>query len=170
MLLAGDDWRQFFDSYEHDAFRLETLPVYGVPEEDEEFRVWRETGRLDIPEDDPWLIRVRHYRETGRGIGRVHVLTRPLSEYLRFEFDFYPQSSKAGEDIRILDVTDRPNPLAGAQDSWLFDDTHVVLMHYADDGTQTSRELLDAADPAPYVELKRLANLHSVPFSEFHTE
>ncbi|WP_026415987.1 DUF6879 family protein [Actinomadura oligospora] len=167
MLLAGDDWRKFFDSYRRDAFRLETLPVYGVPEEDEEFRVWRETGRLDIPEDDPWLVRVRRFRETGRSIGRVHVLIRPLTEYLRFEFAFYPHSSQAGEEIRILDVTDRPNPLAGAQDFWLFDDTHVVLMHYADDGTQTSRELLDDADPTPYIEQKRLALAHSVPFPEY---
>ncbi|MCP2334812.1 hypothetical protein FHU30_000137 [Actinomadura rupiterrae] len=168
--MAGDDWRKFFDAYERDAFRLETLPAYGVPEEDEEFRVWRETGRLDVSEDDPWLTRVRHFRRTGRTIGRVHVITRPLSDYLRFEFAFYPHSCEAGEDVRILDVTNRPDPVAGAQDFWLFDDARVVLMNYAEDGAQTSRELLDGIDPGPFVEVKRQALAHSVPFPEYHIE
>ncbi|SHG02580.1 DUF6879 family protein [Streptoalloteichus hindustanus] len=170
MRLEGDDWRAFFDAYERDAFRLETLPAYGVASEDEEYRVWRETGRLDVADDDPWLVRVRNYRMTGRTVGRVHVVTRPLSEYLRFEFAFYRHSSAAGEQIRILDVTDCPDPVSGAQDFWLFDDSEVVLMHYREDGTQIGRELLEGEDPSPYVELKRLALLHSVPFSEYREE
>ena len=33
MRLAADAWRRFFDSYEREAFRLETLPSYGVASE-----------------------------------------------------------------------------------------------------------------------------------------
>ncbi|NRQ30522.1 hypothetical protein HII36_01505 [Nonomuraea sp. NN258] len=167
MRLEGDDWKAFFDAFRNDAFRLETLPAYGVPEEDVEFREWRKTGRLDVPPDDPWFVRVRHFRATGRTIGRVRVLTRPLTEYQRFQFAFYPLSSAAGEDIRILDVTDVENPVSGVQDFWLFDDSRVVLMHYLEDGTQSGRELLEQIDPAPFVEYKHRALALSVPFLEY---
>nr|WP_202419974.1 DUF6879 family protein [Actinomadura rayongensis] len=165
--MEGDDWTRFFDSFHRDAFRLETLPAYGVASEETEYRIWRETGRLDVPADDEWLVRLRAFRSAGRTIGRVRVLARPLTQYMRYQFAFYPYSSAAGESIRILDVTGRANPVAGAQDFWLFDESKVVLMHYADDGTQTGRELLEGADPAPYVEWKRRALRDSVPFSEY---
>ena len=50
--------------------------------------------------------RLRRQVAQGRSQGRVHVLTRPLSDYLRFELHhYYRAHSSAGEEIRILDVT-----------------------------------------------------------------
>jgi hypothetical protein len=73
---------------------------------------------------------------------------------------------EAGEDVRILDVTDRPDPGLPAQDFWLFDDIAVVRMDYASDGTQLGRELLEDVDPAPYVAWKQLALESAEPFTE----
>ncbi|MGH8963802.1 MAG: DUF6879 family protein, partial [Actinomycetes bacterium] len=148
MRLDGDHWRTFFDSYQREAFRLETLPSYGVAREREGYETFLATGKLDIPDDDPWLVRVRHFRHTGRWIGRVHVIRRPLTDYLRYEFAVYCRTVEAGEDVRILDLTDQPNPGLPAQDFWLFDDTAIVRMDYGPDGTQLGRELLDDVDPA----------------------
>ncbi|NGO69052.1 DUF6879 family protein [Streptomyces boncukensis] len=166
MRLDGDDWRRFFDAYERDAWRLETLPAYGVASESEEFARFLETGRLDIPPHDTWLTRVRAFRDTGRTIGRVHVLTQPLTDYLRYEMAVYAFTSQAGEDIRILDLTHQENPGLPRQDFWLFDDSKVVLMHYDAVGTQTSRKLYEG-DPAPYVAARKLAVSASVPFEEY---
>lgn len=94
------------------------------------------------------------------------LLTRPLTDYLRFEFMYYEAHSRAGDDIRILDVTDRENPLAEVQDFWIFDRQHVVLMNYTPDGTQIDRVLIDA-DPEPYLEYQRIAVAESVPFQEY---
>ncbi len=167
MRLDGDAWRTFFDSYQREAFRLETLPAYGVGSEQAEYERFLATGRLDIPDDDPWLVRVRHFRRTGRWVGRVHVITRPLTDYLRYEFAVYRHTVAAGEDVRILDLTDRPNPGLPIDDFWLFDDTTVVRMDYDPDGTQRGRELLEEADPTPYVGWKRLAWQHAEPFMEY---
>lgn len=71
-----------------------------------------------------------------------------------------------GEDVRILDLTNQPNPGLPAQDFWLFDDTAVVRMDYDQDATQLGRELLEDVDPAPYVAWKRLALKYSEPFTE----
>lgn len=170
MRLDSDAWRAFFDSYQREAFRLETRPAYNVGIERTEYEHFLATGRLNIPDDDPWLTRVRHFRQTGRWIGRVHVLSRPLTDYLRYEFAVYRHTVAAGEDVHILDHTDRPNPGLPTHDFWLFDDTAIVRMDYDPDGTQRGRELLEDADPAPYVVWKRLALEHAQPFTEYYAK
>ena len=150
-----------------DAFRLETLPAYAMDEEEAEYARWRATGELPVAEDDPWLVRLRRFRATGRTIGRVHVITRPLSQYLRYQFAFYPHSVAAGEDVRILDATACPGHGLPEQDFWLFDETAVVRMDYDRHGRQLGRELLEDADPAPYIERKRRALGLAVPFAQF---
>lgn len=170
MHLAAEDWHPFFDSYAHEAFRLETLPSYRVPSEDEELRTFLSTGQLVIPDDDPWLTRVRHFRATGRWVGRVHVLRRPLSGYLRYEFAVYGHTVLAGEDVRILDLGDHPEVDLAVEDFWLFDDARVVRMDYDADGRQLGRELLEGVDPAPYVAWKQQALGLAVPFLEYQAK
>jgi hypothetical protein len=168
--LAADAWRHFFDSYTSEAFRLETLPSYGVADEDGELRAFLTTGQLVIPDDDPWLMRVRHFRSTGRWIGRVHVVRQPLTDYLRYEFAVYAHTVRAGEDVRILDLTGREDPDLPAQDFWLFDDSRVVRMDYDADGHQMGRELLEEIDPAEYVAWKRRALELAVPFLNYRAK
>ncbi|NYI07938.1 hypothetical protein FHU37_004967 [Allostreptomyces psammosilenae] len=167
--MDGKDWRAFFDSMERDAWRLETHPVYTVPQEEDAIRRFLAGQPLEPSDAAAWIERVKGFRNTGRTVGRVHVLTRPLTDYLRFEFAHYHHNVAAGEDVRILDLTDRDNPGLPEQDFWLFDESKVVLMNYRPDGTQISRELIDG-DPTPYVEWKRLAVAHSVPFAEYVKE
>ncbi|MFD4906512.1 DUF6879 family protein [Kitasatospora purpeofusca] len=167
MFLDGDEWQARFRDFQHEAWRLETLPEYRVPQEAEEFRRFLDGERFAGPFEDQWTGMIRQHRENGSTMGRVHVLRRPLSDYLRFEFQrYYAHSARAGEDIRILDVTDRTDPLSGVQDFWMFDRDAVVLMHYEPDGRQISREL-HQGDPAPYREYQRIAMAESVPFLEY---
>ena len=167
MRLDTEAWRRFFDSFERDAFRLETLSSYGVASEDDELQGFLETGRLDIPDDDSWLSRVRHFRATGRRISRVHVLRQPLSDYLRYEFAVYGHTVRAGEDVRIVDDADGADPGLPDQDFWLFDDARVVRMDYDVHGRQVGREFLDGINAAPYVAWKQRALERAVPFLEY---
>jgi hypothetical protein len=165
--LDGERWRTFFDAFQHTAFRLETYPAYDVTSEQEEYECFLSSGRLSIPDDDSWLTRVRHFRATGRWIGRVHVLRRPLTDYLRYEFAVYRHTVAAGEDIGIVDLTTQPNPGLPSQDFWLFDDISVVRMDYDDQGAQLGRVLLEGIDPAPYIERQRIALAHAQPYAEY---
>lgn len=171
MLLDGDEWRAMFRGIESEAWRLEALPQYLVPQEAEEIEAFRAGKRIDARAySSPYTEDLKRLRTEGKRKGRVHVLTQPLSEYLRFEFSrYYAPHALAGEDIRILDVTGRENPLAGVQDFWLFDRSTVVLMNYEADGTQISRELYEG-DPAPYIEFQRIAEVEAVSFLEFVRE
>lgn len=167
MRLDGDQWATFFDSFEREAFRLETLPAYSVKGEEEEYRSFQSSGELLLTEDDHWLAKVRGYRDSGRSVRRVHIVSRPLSDYLRYEFAAYRYSVEAGEDVRILDLTDREDPGLPDQDFWMFDDSQVVAMNYQSDGTQTGRDLLETPELGQFRRWKNLALSLSVPFLEY---
>ncbi|MEZ0093817.1 DUF6879 family protein [Streptacidiphilus sp. EB129] len=166
MRLDGSRWREFFDGMQRDAFRLETLPVYRVPQEEEAIRRFRAGRPIAEADTATWTARLRMFAESGRVVRRVHVLSRPLTEYLEFEFEHYRHNVAAGEDVRILDITNRENPGLPDQDFWMFDDERVVLMNYEPDGTQIDRRIHEG-DPEPYGHWKRLALEESVPFLDY---
>ncbi|MEU4383651.1 DUF6879 family protein [Promicromonospora sp. NPDC023805] len=167
MLLDGEAWSAKFLDFRSEAWRLETLPEYRVSQEDDEMRAFLAGERIDPHAySNEYTDDLKRVRAEGKSKGRVHVVTRPLSAYLRYEFMYYRPHAWAGEDIRIMDVTDRENPLAGAQDFWMFDRSEVVLMHYESDGTQIGREMFEG-DVSPFLEYQRIALAESVPFEEY---
>ncbi|MBT2415656.1 DUF6879 family protein [Streptomyces iakyrus] len=171
MLLDGDEWRAMLREFQSEAWRLETLPQYLVPQESGELEAFRAGKRIDPHTySSAYTEDLKRLRGEGKRKGRVHIVTRPLSEYLRFEFSrYYAPHVLAGEDVRILDVTDRENPLSGVRDFWMFDHSTVVLMHYENDGTQISRELYEG-EPADFIEYQRIAITESIPFLEYVKE
>lgn len=115
-------------------FRLETLDWYGVSTEDEDFRRYL-AGQSGPTSTWPDVIR----SEVTRGLHtyRVHIVRSPLSDYLRYEFEWaYTANAAAGEHIRIIDTAEQRKPDAVPdQDFWLIGDEHLALMHYNSDGT-----------------------------------
>ncbi|MFJ2215907.1 DUF6879 family protein [Streptomyces sp. NPDC101062] len=167
MLLDGEAWQAKFRDFRTEAWRMETLPAYKVPQEVEEIQLFLAGERIDPRTySNEYTEDLKRVRRVGKTKGRVHVVTRPLSSYLLFEFMYNLPHAQAGEDIRIMDVTDRHNPLAGVQDFWMFDRREVVLMNYESDGTQISREVHEG-DTTPYVEYQRIALAESVPFEKY---
>jgi len=166
--LEGETWAAYFRDFQRSAWRLELLPQYLVPQEAEALTAFRAGAPRPAGINEDWHRKIRTARAAGKSIGRVHVLTPPLSEYLRFETSwYYPYSVQAGEDVRILDLsrTTRPEALPNF-DFWLFDDTAVVAMLYEQDGTQTGRELLDT-DPGPFLRARDAAIAASIPFADY---
>ncbi|MFI1355231.1 DUF6879 family protein [Streptomyces sp. NPDC020898] len=167
MLLAGEAWKAKFRDFQSEAWRLEALPVYKVPQEEEAIRAYLAGERIDPhTHSSTYTEDLKRVRREGKSKGRVHIVTRPLSVYLQYEFMCYQPHVWAGDEIRIMDVTGRSNPLAGVQDFWMFDKKEVVLMHYESDGTQINREVYEG-DVAPFIEYQRIALAESVPFEEY---
>ncbi|WP_256103820.1 DUF6879 family protein [Streptomyces sp. ODS05-4] len=170
MFLDGPEWAARFQTFRSEAWRLETLPEYRVPQEVDEIVAFRSGERIDSRSySSRYTDELKRQRREGKSKGRVHVLARPLSDYLHFEFMYYGVHAAAGDQIRIMDVTDRPNPLAEVQDFWMFDRAEVVLMHYEPDGKQISREVLEG-DVARFREYQQIALDESVPFEEYVRE
>jgi len=171
VLLADEGWQRFFDGFKRSAFRLETHQVYTMPQEAGNLRRYLDGERLPASHRSAWMDRVAGFISTGRTIGRVHVVERPLTDYLHFEFEWYYQFHVAvGEDIRILDLTGRPNPGLPDEDFWMFDEGTIVRMMYRGDGTQIGRELIENPDIGAYLGYRDIAMKHAVPFGEYWAE
>ncbi|MFF1477616.1 DUF6879 family protein [Streptomyces sp. NPDC058301] len=164
-MLTGEQFGQLFETFERTAFRLETLAVYDVEEEGDEFARFL-AGEPMGPEwdDNPW---VRSMTDRGKQVARVHVLTSPLTDYLRYELSAYPGNISAGESIGIVDLADGPVLGLPDHDFWLFDDREVYRMHYTDAGTFVGAELLPPHRLPEYRAYRDTAQAHAVPFSEY---
>jgi hypothetical protein len=128
-------WLGLFENVESSWFRLETLQVYAVDYERNEYEQFLRDGQLIRP-PGPRQHMIRQHTTAGRALRRVHVVEEPLTDYLRYEFAAYRQNGEAGEDIRIIPTSPPawPTGLPKDLDFWLFDDRDVWDMHYTPAG------------------------------------
>jgi hypothetical protein len=171
--LKPEDLGRLFVSFRHSAFRLETLAAYAIEEEAESLRAWRAgEPRPAWQEDREWCRLVADATAAGKFMQRVRVVRRPLSEYIRLEFDWgYPDNIAAGEDIRVLELSGDdqlpfvPDPDRG-YDFWCFDGVTVVRLEYDEAG----RFILpvDVSDHAPrFIACQDYAMRRAVPFTDY---
>ncbi|MEV7940254.1 DUF6879 family protein [Kitasatospora sp. NPDC088264] len=164
-MLKGEDFGRLFKTFERTAFRLETLAVYDVDDEREEFADFLAGKGLPPGRfDNPW---VRSMTDLGKHVARVHVLHSPLSDYLRYELASYPGNIKAGESIGIIDTARQKVAGLPDHDFWLFDDAQVYRMHYTDAGQFLGAELLPDDYLSEYQQYREIALTNAVPFGEY---
>jgi hypothetical protein len=155
------DLAWWLQNFQASAFRLETKPTYSVPQESEMLAAFLRDGSLPDMSDHPWVRRVREHCGAGRQMGRVRTVSRPLTDYERFELALYPHSRAAGEEIRICD-----GGYLGDQDFWLFDNHTVILLHYDAEGRFQGFDF-DLDRPEHYRKLRDLALARSITLEEF---
>jgi hypothetical protein len=166
--VTEDELTRLFDTFQRSAFRLEQLPQYLVPQEDELLADWRAGRSIQrTPETSDWLRLIADHTAAGRRLYRVHVVDWPLSEYTRFEIECYPDNIAAGEDVYVADRDAHPDLAELAEDFWLLDDRIVLRMHYDDEGHYVGADL--AADVAldGYRRQRDLALAHARPLDEW---
>lgn len=160
-----------FDGFRREAFRLETLDDYSRSGDVDAYRRFLDGEPMPADYNADWLDEVGAWKRSGRRIYRVHVLSRPLTPYLRFELGWgYVTNATAGEEFFILDVTARINPLEKTGDFWLFDSTVAASMRYTDDGGFAGAEVLSDADGPEYAAHRDTALAHAVPFAAWWAE
>lgn len=149
------------------AFRLEALPQYLVPQEDEDFTAWRAGRPLPsrTPETSPWLAKIHESVARGYRWYRVHILDHPLSDYTRFELLGYQENQAAGEEIYLADRHAHSDLESLHEDFWLVDDEIAVRMIYDEEGHFLYPER--AQDPAPYREMRDTALRHAEPLDAY---
>ncbi|GAA4909187.1 DUF6879 family protein [Streptomyces coeruleoprunus] len=159
---------ELFDSFEREAFRLEVRADYSGSGSVDAYHAFLSGQPQPDDYNEDWISELRAHTESGRRIYRVHVLSRPLTPYLRFELGWgYRKNATGGEEFFILDTTGKPNPLDGVEDFWLFDEQTVVVMHYDGAGVVTGRETLPGGRAHEYVGLRDLALAHAEPFPQW---
>lgn len=149
-----------------DLFRLETLPFYAVDSDGDDYhRYLRGEPTPNAAAKQPWLDHLRADIAAGRRWRRVHALTTPLSDYLRYECEWaYTDNTKAGEDVRIIDNADAG--LLAVSDFFVLDGEHVVRSHYDQAGQFVGAEVVGAAPvKALYLSLSDLIWRLAEPFT-----
>jgi hypothetical protein len=148
------------------AFRLETLDRYDVGSDGDDFaRYLRGEPRPTPERKQPWLARLRREREAGILNHRVHVLSTPLTDYLRYECEWGHLPNAELEDIRILDLAERPRPDGLVDhDFWLIDDRDAIRMHYDPGGRFLGAEPLDRGHVDRYRRARDAAVAAAEPF------
>jgi hypothetical protein len=158
------------------AWRIEALQHYTVPGDEERQRAFHAGEPLPPPKpgkvDD--LALIARLSNGGRRVGRIHVVDRPLSDYIRYELAVYAENVAAGEEVRIADRSLDPADLAElAEDFAIFDaeaysDTAAVRFDYDNRGlVRGYRIVTDLETVEQYREQLDLAYAYSVPLDEF---
>ena len=168
--LNSPEFAALFTGFEHTAYRLERLPWYGVGYEDASFRAWRAgTPMRHDPERDAWTGMVTAAVTAGKVFQRVH-LVGDLTEYLRYEFEYwYAANAAAGDDVRIW-----PEPPGGwpeglpPWDYWLFDSRDLWVMRYDETCRFMAAEQVDDLAVTVLGSYWRDAALHrAIPYADY---
>jgi len=167
VFLDGEPFARYLTEYERSAWRFETQPTYTMPGEQESLSRWRSGESKPEGHNTGWHETVRAAVSAGKTIGRVRVVQQPLTEYQRYQLEWgIPGNVEAGEDIRILDMTELKLDLPG-HDFWLFDDSLIVDLNFNPDGTLLNVDRRENPDLGTYHGWKRVALEHAVPFDEY---
>ncbi|MBV9314072.1 MAG: hypothetical protein JO100_10100 [Pseudonocardia sp.] len=128
-MIGTQAFQDAFESAQRSIFRLETLQYYAGDPNFDRFvagQSWQDTDSKPH-----WVDLVSRRVSQGVAMQRVHVITEPWSDYVRFELTWsYPLNVSAGEDVRIITA---PTPWEGP-DFWMFDDQRVWVMLYSEEG------------------------------------
>lgn len=155
--------------FQRSAFRLELFDRYVSENEADPMRRFLSGQYVDPAWREPWAGFVREEVQAGKQMSRVHVVTEPLSDYLRFEIACgYPASVDAGENVRILRRNDHPDLILPPRDFWMFDENRVAEMDYDQDGNFHGAEA--TTDPemvTRYRQVRDLVMQLSIPLTDY---
>ena len=130
-----------FRSVVRNAMHLELRDSY-TPD-DPDWIDWRSGRRFDPAERwRGWFGLMQE--TTGRGVEvrRARIVSEPISEYVRFEYDVTSGHNIAsGESVRWLPRHRSAGLVVPPVDFWLFDDKAVIWNHFGGDGSWVAEEL-----------------------------
>jgi hypothetical protein len=160
-----DDVRRIADRAK-DHFRLETLPQYLVPQEEERFAAWkRGERRRRTPENNTWLATLRENTTAGEHWWRVRILDYPLATYSAYELFGYQDSDAAGQETFVTNRGWHADLADLHEDFWLYDSTTVIRMVYDEEGHFLHPEQRD--DVQRYLDIRDLARSHAIPVLDY---
>lgn len=148
-MIGRDEVGELFETrFTRSAFRLEVLDFYSVPSDGGEYQRYLDGRDPEPGFKEQWTQVLAAEREAGKRRHRVHALRTPLNDYLRYECEWgYAPNVAAGEEVKILDLTeaDRPQDLVD-DEFWLLDEEVAIIMHYDEHGAFVGADLPDDID------------------------
>lgn len=138
-------FEDLFGRCERSAVHLEMRD--GYMRSDPMFIAWQQ-GYRDSPSDRekwwrPWLTLIQETVARGVSVRRARVVSEPISDYVRFEYDITFTNVAAGEQVRWLSRRHASDLALPGNDFWLFDERLVLINHFTGDGELSDNELIE---------------------------
>jgi hypothetical protein len=160
----------FVDQGTQMLFRMETLAHYDDGTDGSDFeRYMRGEPGPDAERKARWHKVLQADLDRGITTRRVHLVRSPLSDYLKYEFEWGYAYNLAYEDIRILDVAEQPMPaeLEGIGDFWVIDGERVAVMYYDEADRYLGFEAATESEARRYLAAEAAAWRAAVPFVSY---
>jgi hypothetical protein len=155
--------------HKQDLLRVQTLARYDSASDGEDFeRYLRGEAEPSAPHKQAWLDRLAADAEHGRIRRNVHIVEQPLSDYLRYQFEWcYVYNVAAGQDVRVLDISSNPAAahLAACGDFAVVEGVDVARNRYAPDGVFLGAVQAPSDTAAALAALGEAAWAMAVPFT-----
>lgn len=144
-LISSEERSEFFTTFKSEALHLEMRDVYAVKDEARRFARFLKKGYRDqdaeVDERRPWMTLIQDATAAGKVFRRARIISEPVTDYIRYEWEGAGLNVEAGERIKWL-----PRRLASAialpgNDFWLFDGSTVVFTVFTGEGDVFERQL-----------------------------
>lgn len=142
--LTHKAWTELLRSAERSVLHLEMRDLYAV--DDEEFARWK-AGRPPFdPTDraswwfDWWHGTIADATKRGVQVRRARIVSEPVTDYVRFEYDVTYTNVAAGERVRWLSRRHSSDLSLPGNDFWLFDNQLVIFNHFTGNGDSLGEE------------------------------
>ncbi|MFJ3220310.1 DUF6879 family protein [Kitasatospora sp. NPDC086801] len=125
------------------AVHLEMRDAYQPS--DPEFIAWQQGKRLDPAAERsswwrPFLDVVTETTARGVAMRRARIVSEPVTDYIRYEYDVTFPNVRAGEQIRWLPRRKAADIALPGTDLWLFDGSSVLFTYFSGVGEVVDRE------------------------------
>ncbi|WP_313905990.1 DUF6879 family protein [Streptomyces malaysiensis] len=144
--MPAPTFEELFRDCHRTAVHLESRDAY--MKSDPVFVDWQAGQTIDPAERwGSWLSIVSEAVSRGVEVRRARIVSVPVSEYIRFEYDVTAGLNiAAGEDVRWLSRRNATGLSLPGNDFWVFDSSLVYVNHFDGEGEPTEPELTE--DPA----------------------
>jgi len=126
------------------AVHLETRDAY-TPS-DPAFLAWKAGRPVPAPAGREWYDLVRENTARGVSFRRARVVSEPLADYIRFEYESTMPNVDAGEQVRWLPRHRAPGLLVPLCDFWVLDERFVRFGYFDGNGEFLGDDLADSPD------------------------
>jgi hypothetical protein len=118
----------------------------GYMRSDPYFIEWKAGKRYDPADRESWWHPFNDViaEAVGRGVDirRARIVSEPISDYVRFEYDLTFTNVGAGEKVRWLPRRHATDLALPGNDFWLFDHEQLLVIHFTGEGEVAGREVL----------------------------
>jgi hypothetical protein len=149
-LISSEERGEFFATFKREALHLEMRDVYAVKDEAERFARFLEKGYRDhdaeAKERQSWMTMIQDATAAGKVFRRARIISEPVTDYIRYEWEGAGPNVEAGEEIKWLPRRSASTIALPGNDFWLFDNSTVVFTVFTGEGDVVERQL--TTDPA----------------------